>query len=78
MKWYGKNKLLPPFLFTCYTSHFTDSQFLEKREVESKKKRDLCGRREIERVYCPKKSVASNVKLSIMENVASKKKRRKY
>ena len=52
---------------------------MEKREVESKKKRDPCGRREIERVYLPqKRSVTSIVKLPIMKSLASKKKQRKY
>ena len=44
---------------------------MEKREVESKKKRDPCGRRERDFI-AQKKSVASNVKLPIMESVASK------
>ena len=43
------------FLLATLLISRTPMQFLEKREVESKKKRDPCGRREIERVYCPKK-----------------------
>ena len=51
---------------------------MEKKEVESKKKRDSCERRDRES-YCPKKgSVASNVKFPIMKSVASIMKWRKY
>ena len=52
-------------------------QFLEKRDLESKMKRDPRGRREVERVYCPKKSVVSNVKLPIIKSITSILKRRK-
>ena len=52
---------------------------MEKREVESKKKRrDPYEKREIERVYCQKRSITTNVKLPAMENIASIMRRRKY
>ena len=46
-------------------------QFLDKREVESKKERDPCESREIEKVYFQKKNIASNLKLPTIKSVAS-------
>ena len=51
-----KNLILPPFhIIATLLNSRTPKQFLEKKDAESKKKRDPCKRREIERVYCPKR-----------------------